>query len=58
MLKSSMAKVKDDPAYPEAVKKAGLPTAFIDFGDQERAMAGAEGTLELAAKYEALLTGK
>ena len=49
---------EDDPAYPEAVKKAGLPTAFIDFGDQATAMAAAEGTLELAAKYEALLTGK
>ena len=58
ILKSSLAKVKDDPAYPEAVKKAGLPTAFIDFGDQQRAMAGAEATLELAAKYESLLTGK
>lgn len=58
ILKSSMAKVKDDPAYEEAVKKAGLPTAFIDFGDQAMAMAAAEGTLELAAKYEPLLTGK
>jgi hypothetical protein len=58
LLRSSMAAVKDDPAYPEAVKKAGLPTAFIDFGDQATAMAAAEGTLELAAKYEALLTGK
>jgi tripartite-type tricarboxylate transporter receptor subunit TctC len=57
-IRDSMAKVKDDPAYPEAVMKAGLPTAFIDFGDQEMAMAAAEGTLELAAKYEALLTGK
>jgi tripartite-type tricarboxylate transporter receptor subunit TctC len=58
LLRSSMAAVKDDPASPEAVKKAGLPTAFIDFGDQATAMAAAEGTLELAAKYEALLTGK
>lgn len=58
VLKSTMAKVKDDPAYPEAVKKAGLPTAFIDFGDQETAMATAEATRELATKYEALLTGK
>lgn len=57
-LKSSMAKVKDDPAYPEAVEKAGLPVAFIDFGDQEMAMTTAEETLELAARYEALLTGK
>jgi len=58
LLKSTMAAVKDDPAYPEAVKKAGLPTAFIDFGDQKMAMDAAEGTLELAAKYEKLLTGK
>jgi len=58
LIRSSMAKVKDDPAYPEAVKKAGLPTAFIDFGDQKRAMDAAEGTLALAAKYESLLTGK
>ncbi|MPZ10699.1 MAG: twin-arginine translocation signal domain-containing protein [Kiloniellaceae bacterium] len=58
VIKSSMEKVKDDPAYPEAVKKAGLPTAFIDFGDKQRAMQGAEETLALAAKYEALLTGK
>lgn len=58
VLKSTMAKVKDDPAYPEAVKKAGLPTAFIDFGDQADAMAEAEGTRELALRFKALLTGK
>jgi hypothetical protein len=58
VIRSSMEKVKDDPAYPEAVQKAGLPTAFIDFGDQKMAMEAAEGTLELTAKYEALLTGK
>ncbi|MGH6947839.1 MAG: Bug family tripartite tricarboxylate transporter substrate binding protein [Kiloniellales bacterium] len=58
VIKSSMEKVKDDPAYPKAVQKAGLPTAFIDFGDRERAMSSAEETLELAGKYEKLLTGK
>jgi tripartite-type tricarboxylate transporter receptor subunit TctC len=58
LLKTSMQKVKDDPAYPEAIQKAGLPTAFIDFGDQEMAMQSAQETLELAARYEALLTGK
>lgn len=54
----SMKKVQEDPDYPEAVKRAGLPTAFIDFGDQARAMASAEETILLAKKYEKLLTGK
>lgn len=58
VLKTTMGKVRDDPAYPAAVEKAGLPTAFIDFGDQAKAMASAEATLELASKYEKLLTGK
>lgn len=58
ILLSSMQEVRDDPAYPEAVRKAGLPTAFIDFGDREQAMQTAEEVKELARKYEALLTGK
>src|SRR3546814_19025625 len=50
VLKASMAKVKDDPAYPEAVKKAGLPTAFIDFGDQAREV-GRTSCRERGGKY-------
>ena len=58
VLKSSIAKVKDDPDYLAAVEKAGLPPAFIDFGDQETAMATAEETRELAIRFQPLLTGK
>lgn len=58
ILKSSMKKVFDDPEYPESVKASGLPTAFINYGDQEAATASAAGILELAARYKPLLTGK
>jgi tripartite-type tricarboxylate transporter receptor subunit TctC len=57
ILKSSMAKVFEDPAYPEQVRSSGIPTEFIDYGDQEAAMAEAEAIQELAMRYESLLTG-
>ena len=56
-LKSTMQQTLDDPAYAEAVKKTGIPTAFIDAGDQEAAMAEAASTRELAERYKKLLTG-
>ena len=52
-----MAEVFDDPAYAEQVRSSGIPTEFIDYGDQEAAMAEAEAIRELAMKYESLLTG-
>jgi tripartite-type tricarboxylate transporter receptor subunit TctC len=57
ILKTSMAAVFDDPAYAEQVLKSGIPTEFIDYGDQEAAMAEAEAVRELATKYASLLTG-
>lgn len=57
-LKETLRLTLEDPAYAEAVKAAGLPTAFIDPGDQEKAMATAEATRQLAEKYRSLLTGK
>jgi tripartite-type tricarboxylate transporter receptor subunit TctC len=58
VLTSTMKQAFDDPAYPEAIKKAGLPTTFMAWGDQEQAMATAQVTLELAKRYEPLLRGK
>jgi tripartite-type tricarboxylate transporter receptor subunit TctC len=57
ILKTTMAKVFEDPAYAEQVRASGIPTEFIDYGDQEAAMAEAEAVRELALKYESLLTG-
>ncbi|MCB1882946.1 MAG: hypothetical protein KDG89_02945 [Geminicoccaceae bacterium] len=57
ILKTTMQETLDDPAYAEAVKASGLPTAFIDVGNQEAAMAEAEATRELAIRYKDLLTG-
>ncbi len=58
VLKSTMKQAYDDPDYPAAIKKAGLPTTFMTWGDQEQAMASAQVTLELAKRYEPLLRGK
>ena len=58
IIKSTMKQVFDDPAYAEAVKKSGIPTAFIDYGDQDNAMEFAMSMLELAQRYAPLLTGK
>lgn len=56
-LKESMQATLADPAYPEAVKETGLPTAFIDAGDEEKAMATAFAMRDLARKYRDLLSG-
>lgn len=58
VLKDTMKAVFSDPAYPAAVKKSGLPTAFIDYGDQDEAMKFAMSMLDLAKQYAPLLTGK
>jgi hypothetical protein len=57
VLKTTIAKVFEDPAYAEQVLSSGIPTEFIDYGDQDAAMAEAEAIRELAMKYESLLTG-
>jgi tripartite-type tricarboxylate transporter receptor subunit TctC len=58
VLKDTLQQTLEDPAYVEQVNKAGVPTEFIDPGDQEAAMAEAESTRELATKFRDLLTGK
>ncbi|MGH6944972.1 MAG: tripartite tricarboxylate transporter substrate-binding protein [Geminicoccaceae bacterium] len=58
VLKSSLRETIQDPAYAEQVEKSGIPTAFIDYGDQETAMAFAGSIQELARKYQALLGGQ
>lgn len=57
-LKSSMQQTLEDPAYSKSVESAGLPSIFIDPGDQEQAMSVAQATAELAERYRSLLTGK
>jgi tripartite-type tricarboxylate transporter receptor subunit TctC len=56
-LKESMEATLSDPAYVEAVEGAGVPTVFIDPGDEAQAMATAQATLEMARRYRDLLTG-
>jgi tripartite-type tricarboxylate transporter receptor subunit TctC len=56
-LKESMQATLADPAYPAAVQETGLPTAFIDAGDEEKAMATAFAMRDLARKYRDLLSG-
>lgn len=58
ILKKTMRQVFDDPAYGETVKKSGIPTAFIDYGDQDEAMKFAMEMLEMAKRFAPLLTGK
>lgn len=56
-LKETMAAAAADPAYPEAVQGAGLPTVFIDAGGMDVAMGTAVAMQELARKYRDLLAG-
>lgn len=57
-LKSTMQQTLEDPDYVKSVEDAGLPSIFIDPGDQEQAMSVAQATAELAERYRSLLTGK
>jgi tripartite-type tricarboxylate transporter receptor subunit TctC len=57
-LKSTMKQTVEDPDYAQAVRDSGLPTAFIDYGDEAAAMETAMGTLELARRFETLLSAK
>lgn len=56
-LVASMEATLADPDYTAAVEGTGVPTVFIDPGDQERAMATAQATIELARRFRDLLTG-
>ncbi|WP_114965687.1 Bug family tripartite tricarboxylate transporter substrate binding protein [Alkalilacustris brevis] len=56
-LVESMEATLADPDYTAAVEAAGVPTVFIDPGDEARAMASAAATTELARRYRDLLTG-
>lgn len=56
-LVESMQATLDDPDFVEAVEDTGVPSVFIDPGDEEQAMATAETTRELAMRYRDLLQG-
>ena len=58
LLKSTMQQTLGDRAYIKSIEDAGIPTIFIEPGDQEQAMAVAHATAELAERYRSLLTGK
>jgi tripartite-type tricarboxylate transporter receptor subunit TctC len=58
ILKSSMRKVFDDPDYKVAIEKTGRPWEFISYADEAECMEYAANMLELAKKYEPLLTAK
>jgi len=48
----------DDPAWPEAAKKAGQPVELLSYGDLEACNKLAKGMVELAERYKGLLSGK
>ena len=56
ILKSTMRKVFDDPDYKVAIEKTGRPWEFISFADEAECMEYAANMMELAKKYESLLT--
>jgi tripartite-type tricarboxylate transporter receptor subunit TctC len=53
----SMEATLADPDYVTAVEGTGVPAAYIDPGNEERAMQSARDTIELARRYRDLLTG-
>jgi tripartite-type tricarboxylate transporter receptor subunit TctC len=57
VLKESMQATLADPAYAAAVEATGLPTAFIDAGGEDVAMATAMATREVARRFRDLLAG-
>lgn len=57
ILKDSMAATLADPEYPDVVAGTGVPTAFIDAGDEAVAMATAESMRTLARRFRTLLSG-
>lgn len=56
-LVESMEATLADPDYVTAVEGTGVPAVYIDAGDEDRAMASAQATIELARRYRDLLTG-
>ena len=56
LLKSTMRKVFDDPDYKVAIEKTGRPWEFISYADEAECMEYAANMMELAKKYEPLLT--
>ena len=56
ILKSSMRKVFDDPEYKVAIEKTGRPWEFISYADEAGCMEYAANMMELAKRYEKLLT--
>lgn len=57
VLVESMQATLADPAYATAVEGTGVPSVFIDPGDETVAMASVQQTAELARRYRDLLTG-
>jgi tripartite-type tricarboxylate transporter receptor subunit TctC len=57
ILTDTMKAAVADPAYAKAVEETGLPTAFIDAGGEDVAMATANAVRELARRYKDLLSG-
>lgn len=57
-LKSTFAKVFDDPDYKVAIEKAGSDWALVKYRNQEECTAFANAMLALGEKYKPLLTGK
>ena len=58
ILKDTIEKTAKDPAYADQVVKAGMPRDFVQYGDQEHAMAFADEMLALADRYASLLSVK
>lgn len=56
-LVASMQATLSDPAFAEAVEGTGVPTAFIDAGGEDVAMATAASMSEMANRYRDLLSG-
>jgi len=56
-LVESMQATLADPDFVTAVEGTGVPSVFIDAGDESVAMTSARDTIELARRYRDLLTG-
>jgi len=57
-LKETIKKVFKDPEYKAAWEKTGRPWEFISYGDQATCMEYAQNMMDLAKRYETMLTGK
>jgi tripartite-type tricarboxylate transporter receptor subunit TctC len=58
LLQNTAKQTFDDAAWPEAAKKAGQPVELLSYGDLGACNKLAQGMIELAERYEGLLSGK